>query len=300
MKIKKLCCSLLIAVTTLSGVITSYADIITYTADGITKTRNSPTFYWDMLPKNTSDFVTATVDDGEGWIKNLTYMQSKVFPSWLIRDGGYYYYFDTISEILKNTTTPDGYTVDSLGRWIDSNGTPITANMGNNTIGTKEKYAGKTDNEIKDIQMNYLRSLYKDGSKGYDEVGCYTETTSNQFSSTTVQFNVIDITWNIVNTWSAANRTDFCSVDISKYTEVTKQTELVLRLMFGDDLGVEIFNDIKAIPNTNLDADCEGCAVRDLANKFDLNKYKGRTTDYGKTLDVRIDEFYGDLYFELY
>lgn len=253
-----------------------------------------------MLPSNTSDFVTATVDNGEGWIRNLTYMESKAFPSWLIRDGGYYYYYETGFNVLKNTTTPDGYAVDSLGRWIDSNGTPITANMGNNIIGTKEKYAGKTDSEIKDIQINYLRSLYKEGSKGYDEVGCYTETTSNHSSDTSVQFNRIDLTWNLVNTWSAANRIDFCDVNISPYTEVTKQTELVLRLMFGDELGVEIFNDIKAIPNTNPNSDCEGCAERDLANKFDLNKYKGRTTDYGKTLNVRIDEFYGSLIFELY
>ena len=300
MKLKKLICASILSISALASTITSFANYkYTYTADGVTKSGTVSFFYKSYLPRNTKDFITLTTEQDDGTIGNIIYKEYAEFPAWQIKDGGFYYYYQTGFNVLKNTTTPDGYNVDSLGRWIDSNGNPVVANIGNNVLNTKEKYAGKSDSEIKDLQIQYLRNLYQESSNASNSncTGIYDESTSNISTATNLQYDNFMIHWNVEN--YIDKRTDFCRIGISSFVETTKVTELVMRTMFGDELGIEIFNYIKGIENTNNNDDCEGCAVRDFTNKFDLNKFKGRTTDYGKTIYNVTPEYDGSIYFML-
>lgn len=81
------------------------------------------TITWAKYDNNTVGWIhDVYLDDGslirEGyWYKNAdgTFPQS----TWK-QIGGNYYYFDEEGFLLRNTTTPDGYQVDSEGIWIEN------------------------------------------------------------------------------------------------------------------------------------------------------------------------------------
>ena len=79
------------------------------------------------------------------YIKTDSYKGYENFPCWIWYQG-YCYYYDQNGNYLTNTTTPDGYTVDELGRWT-VNGNPIHNGAGNYKMHT-EDYNGKSDDEI--------------------------------------------------------------------------------------------------------------------------------------------------------
>ncbi len=271
--------------------------------DGVTKQINTNYFYTSTLPANTKDFITANVtriSSDNPRSDNYVYKRNEpTYPKWVIGDNGYYYYLTSSTQALKNTTTPDGYKVDSIGRWIDASGVPVTANIGNNVLNTKEKYAGKNDSEIMDLQIKYLRDLYQEScnKSSYNFASVYDESTSTVSSSTDLQYDNWMIRWNVEN--YIGNTNAFCLVSMSQFVETTVVNELVLRSLFGDELGIEIFNYVKNIENTNNNDDCVGCADRDFTNKFDLNKFKGRATDYGKTISDVTLGYYGTINFML-
>ena len=89
------------------------------------------------------------------------------FPCWIWYQG-YCYYYDQNGNYLTNTTTPDGYTVDELGRWT-VNGNPIHNGAGNYKMHT-EDYNGKSDDEIWSLMKEKLIPVYQDAiiSWNYD------------------------------------------------------------------------------------------------------------------------------------
>ena len=289
--------SLLMSITSFSAIKVTGTAVI----DGATKPVNTDWFYTSTLPSNTKDFITATLTwtwtDGDTTTVNYVYKTIKdTYPLWKIGEGGYYYYKTSATQALKSTTTPDGYRVDAQGRWIDNSGNAVTANIGNNILNTKEKYSEKNDSDIITIQKEYLRSLFQESCTGYDDIRTYDEETSSISSATNLQFGDWLITWNA--DYGMNNGIDFCRVSMPAWTETSRVNEQVLRLMFGDELGSDIFQYLQTI-GSNYRDDCAGCADRDLVNKFDLNKFKGRATDYGKSIWNVKTEYDGSIIFTL-
>ena len=101
------------------------------------------------------------------YIKTDNYKKYQNYPCWIWYQG-YCYYYASADNYLKNTTTPDGYTVDELGRWT-VNGNPIHNGAGNYKMGT-EDYNGKSDDEIWNLMKNKLIPVYQDAivGAGYD------------------------------------------------------------------------------------------------------------------------------------
>lgn len=64
-------------------------------------------------------------DKGElqiGWFYNhckwcYSYPDGSIHEGWVKGSDGYWYYVDSDGMMARNTTTPDGYVVDRLGRW---------------------------------------------------------------------------------------------------------------------------------------------------------------------------------------
>lgn len=48
-----------------------------------------------------------------------------IHDAWVTAYDKYQYYCGSDGAVLKNTTTPDGYKVDSMGRYVDSTNTEI-------------------------------------------------------------------------------------------------------------------------------------------------------------------------------
>ena len=99
------------------------------------------------------------------YIKTDSYKGYENYPCWIWYQG-YCYYYDQNGNYLTNTTTPDGYTVDELGRWT-VNGNPIHNGAGNYKMHT-EDYNGKTDDEIWSLMKEKLIPVYQDAIIGWD------------------------------------------------------------------------------------------------------------------------------------
>ncbi len=103
------------------------------------------------------------------YIKTDSYKGYENFPCWIWYQG-YCYYYDQNGNYLTNTTTPDGYTVDELGRWT-VNGNPIHSGAGNYKMNT-EDYNGKSDDEIWALMKEKLIPVYKEAIVGWDYDCC--------------------------------------------------------------------------------------------------------------------------------
>ena len=111
--------------------------------------------------------ITYTYNPGgvTNYIKTDSYKGYENFPCWIWYQG-YCYYYDQNGNYLTNTTTPDGYTVDELGRWT-VNGNPVHNGAGNYKMHT-EDYNGKTDDEIWSLMKEKLIPVYQDAIIDWD------------------------------------------------------------------------------------------------------------------------------------
>ncbi|MEG1574961.1 MAG: hypothetical protein RR341_07825, partial [Bacteroidales bacterium] len=127
MKIKKLIAVVLAATMTIISAVPAAAAVTRQTSNGL--------FY---------------TDNG----KDIKY------PCWIWLDGACYYYKNA-ANILKNTTTPDGYTVDAEGRWT-VNGQIQSNGYGYQVMGT-DVYNGKSNDEIWNLMVNKLENSFSKG-----------------------------------------------------------------------------------------------------------------------------------------
>ena len=111
--------------------------------------------------------ITYTYNPGgvTNYIKTDSYKGYENYPCWIWYQG-YCYYYDQNGNYLTNTTTPDGYTVDELGRWT-VNGNPIHNGAGNYKMHT-EDYNGKSDDEIWSLMKEKLIPVYQDAIVSWD------------------------------------------------------------------------------------------------------------------------------------
>lgn len=257
---------------------------------------------------------TEIIQDGdERWAagKNRTY------PSWAWING-YCYYLDgpDFNNRLKNCVTPDGWTVDAEGRWIE-NGVAVSNGYGGFVIGTDELYTGKTDAERWNVMRGLLENLFANHIYG-DE-----NTNAMRSAAEIVQGSVIREGWSdyyaTFRPTVHANNVDYLHVAFNnhwndcpdEYVPYRNEViEKVIKITCGDHVGQELFNDLRAaaeganggtkiIPiydengmfqfideNHILSKTIENCSDGIDFTKFDLTKWNGRKTDYGKTIRI--------------
>jgi len=90
------------------------------------------------------------------------------------------YYFDKDGCMAFSITTPDGYTVDELGRWVVDKVVQLTDAIGPGGVNTKVTTANKADNAKMD---DYAATLVYKGVDG-------TETVTARTDSNTIYFDV--------------------------------------------------------------------------------------------------------------
>ena len=121
------------------------------------------------VPSFAANIISTEQGGVTNYIKTDSYKGYENFPCWIWYQG-YCYYYDQNGNYLTNTTTPDGYTVDELGRWT-VNGNPIHNGAGNYKMNT-EDYNGKSDDEIWDAdEKKKLIPVYKEAIVGWDYDG---------------------------------------------------------------------------------------------------------------------------------
>lgn len=240
--------------------------------------------------------------------------QTRTYPGWVWLDGYCYYYTDYLGgNKLTNCVTPDGYTVDELGRWTE-NGVPQSNGYGSFVIGTDELYAGKSDEERWVIMRGLYENLFANYSIGREYAvammsgneSVFSVWTKEGFAGHSVIYNSqADYSYlhlNIDNAWNDAVNDLWCY-----QTEVI---EKMIKITCGDHVGQELFDDIrKAAEPANggtyemvvfdengqlIWLDGNHVLTKTITNAgdgidfslFDLNKWNGRKTDYGKTIEI--------------
>lgn len=181
--------------------------------------------------------------------------QNLRYPLW-IWVNGYCYYYQNAATILKNTTTPDGYTVDAEGRWT-VNGVPQTNGYGGYAMGTAD-YAGKTNDEIWNLMKSKLEPVFLAGipmSTGAtasilpDEIsfdigtGGVVGNDINVYHNNGVYGTFITAT--IGNAWSdqVTNTSGASSKTI--YAQKPYIKEKTIKAVVGNQIGQELFNYIR-------------------------------------------------------
>lgn len=204
------------------------------------------------------------------YIKTDNYKKYENYPCWIWYQG-YCYYYASADNYLKNTTTPDGYTVDELGRWT-VNGNPIHNGAGNYKMHT-EDYNGKSDDEIWSLMKNKLISVFEttidqgdyDGpdangkqthidsytygygtdliwtDKDMSTYGGYGEIEINHNSSRFGTF----VTAEIGNDWSDQETNVAKPIAKANYSQKSDIKEKTIKSIVGDKIGTELFNYIK-------------------------------------------------------
>ena len=248
------------------------------------------------------------------YIKTDNYKKYENYPCWIWYQG-YCYYYDQNGNYLTNTTTPDGYTVDKLGRWT-VNGNPIHNGAGNYKMGT-EDYNGKSDDEIWSLMKNKLISVFEttidqgdydgpDANGKQTHIDSYTYgygsdlIWSDKDMSTYGGYGEIAITHNssrfgtfvtaeIGNAWSDQEANVDTSVEKANYSQKPDIKEKTIKAVVGDKIGTELFNYIKLHANKIQHDDVwnpydmgDGIQVATL----DFSAWQNRTTDYGKRFSV--------------
>lgn len=255
-------------------------------------------------------------DDGTTADMRWASGQLRTYPGWAWINGYCYYYTDRCGgNKLTNCTTPDGYTVDAEGRWT-VNGVPQSNGYGSIVIGTDALYAGKNDDQRWEVMRDKLETLFAENVEGSSNTIAMKATNSGVMAN--CDKSGVNGT-SIVH--SNVNRSD-CYVELnfggnawndcpSEYTASGNEIfEQIFKILLGDHVGQEFFNDIKAAADP-----CEGEAkevpVYDANgnwifidgnhikteiipvssdginfSKFDLNKWNGKQTDYGKRIQI--------------
>lgn len=179
------------------------------------------------------------------------------YPCWIWIDG-YCYYYQNAGTILKNTTTPDGYTVDSEGRWA-LNGTVQTNGYGNYSMGTAD-YTGKSDDEIWELMKQKLEPVFVNtpAMTMHEGATAWTAKDSIAFeiahgaiagNDTTIYHNNTNygtfVTASIGADW--ADQADiFEAAAKTIYAAKGPLKEKTIKAVVGDQIGQELFNYIRA------------------------------------------------------
>ena len=250
------------------------------------------------------------------YIKTDSYKGYENFPCWIWYQG-YCYYYDQNGNYLTNTTTPDGYTVDELGRWT-VNGNPIHNGAGNYKMHT-EDYNGKSDDEIWSLMKEKLIPVYQDAivekdydgldadgkqihidtySYGYgnDIIWHYNDTsTYGGYGETAVTHNDqrfgTFVTAHIGNEWSDLERLFNDAISKASYANSVDIKEKTIKAVVGDNIGTELFNYIKQHADKTIqDAEWNPYGNPDgiKPSKLDFSAWQNRKTDYGKTFSIEV------------
>lgn len=250
------------------------------------------------------------------YIKTDNYKKYQNYPCWIWYQG-YCYYYASADNYLKNTTTPDGYTVDELGRWT-VNGNPIHNGAGNYKMGT-EDYNGKSDDEIWNLMKNKLIPVYQDAivGAGYDgpdangrhiHIDQYTfgygddiiwtdkdTSTYGGYGETVVKHNDqrfdTFVTASLGDEWSDLERKFDNAISKAVYSQKPDIKEKTIKAVVGDKNGTELFNYIKqhadkVIPDAEWNPNGNPDGIK--ASKLDFSAWQNRKTDYGKTFSVEV------------
>lgn len=236
------------------------------------------------------------------------------FPGWIWRNGYCYYYQNTnANSILKNCTTPDGYTVDAEGRWT-VNGVPQHDGLGSVVIGTDALYAGKNDEERAAVMKQLLEDTF--AKYGYGENGIASMESyesGNYWEVTGIRAGVLhnSANGNYIDAYLGDWWTDHENMQLDNYCE---RFERIAKIVLGDHAGQEFYNDIKTAADPKggnsafvpvFDANgqyqmytgedglthvkgtwvgAEGDGINFAL--FPLAKWNGKKTDYGKTIAI--------------
>ena len=234
-------------------------------------------------------------------------------PGWTWVNGYCYYYTDTNGTIQKGGITPDGYTVDEEGHWV-VNGVPQYNGYGTYVMGTDELYAGKNDDERWAVMKDQLEQLFANYTPCSDYALAMMSTKDNVYCGFNKAGGIMHgISHNSMADYSyiRAEIGNFWNDNPGEWVSYkTDNIEKMIKLVCGDHVGQELFNDIKAAAdpceggprswprldeNGNLIFIDENHVLMDHFetssdgvnfNYFDLNKWSDRTTDYGKKMKV--------------
>lgn len=262
--------------------------------------------------------ITYTYSPGgvTNYIKTDSYKGYENYPCWIWYQG-YCYYYDQNGNYLTNTTTPDGYSVDALGRWT-VNGNPIHNGAGNYKMGT-EDYNGKSDDEIWSLMKEKLIPVYQDAIIGWDYDGpdadglpihidqyaygygndiVWTDndtSTYGGYGETAVTHNDqrfgTFVTAGIGNYWSDLERTYNNAISKAYYANKVDIKEKTIKAVVGDKIGTELFNYIKQHADKIIpDAEWNPYNMADgiMPSKLDFSAWQNRKTDYGKTFSIEV------------
>lgn len=249
-------------------------------------------------------------DNGIWWASGHT----RTYPGWAWIDGYCYYFTDRSGENkLTNCVTPDGYTVDAEGRWT-VDGIPQSNGYGSFVIGTDTLYANKNDDERWEVMRDLYENLFANYTPGDDDAVAMMSTGQSVFSTWTKgglaghsvihnsQANYSYLHLNIANSWNDG-------INSNGHYQ-TEKIEKMLKIACGDHAGQELFDDIrKAAEPANggemivpvydengnwIWIDGNHVLSKTITNSgdgvdfslFDLAKWNGRKTDYGKTIEI--------------
>jgi len=289
-----------------------------------------------IIPAMAEDYTPGIVRErlvessySSDFYEKFAYAKNTPLPGWQWINGNCYYYTDFVGgNKLVSCVTPDGYTVDEQGRWtvdgvVQSNGyTSFQMN-------TDALYAGLnpdqrwevTLREIEKVLMEHVTNTTSDANPltkseyGYAfiEHTDFIKATFENSNTVTGKIwacksdvyndpNARIYTLTIENYWND-EPTQYCN----GYSEAI---EKLIKLMVGDRVGQELFNDFKAAGDPSegtdifhvLEFDENGEIIRLGGNKLktkqfkksdginikymDLNKWNGRKTDDGMTITL--------------
>lgn len=191
------------------------------------------------------------------------------YPCWIWKDG-YCYYHKNAGIILKNTMTPDGYTVDELGRWT-VNGVPQHNGYGTVKMGTDE-YIGKSDDEIWSLMQEKLKNTFSNyiplAFTGYSQTATsdrvwfdgytygygpdkvwfdYDPDTYGGVGETRVNHNTNECYLDVVigTAWSDIASNTISAYSKAAYSNKPDVAEKTIKAVVGDNIGQELFDYIK-------------------------------------------------------
>lgn len=222
------------------------------------------------VPSFAANIISTEQGGVTNYIKTDSYKGYENFPCWIWYQG-YCYYYDQNGNYLTNTTTPDGYTVDELGRWT-VNGNPIHNGAGNYKMNT-EDYNGKSDDEIWALMKEKLIPVYKEAIVGWDYDGpdangkhihidqytygygdniIWTDkdmSTYGGYGETGIEHNsqrlgTFVTAW-LANDWSDLERRYNNAISKAVYSQKPDIKEKTIKTVVGDKIGTELFNYIK-------------------------------------------------------
>lgn len=222
--------------------------------------------------------VTRTESFGDGSTLYYTDNGDDIsYPGWIWVDG-YCYYYQNPGTILKNTTTPDGYTVDAEGRWV-VDGTVQTNGYGSYSMGTAD-YAGKSDDEIWDIMKAKLQPVFLSGiaisdgavmSLAQDSIAADIAYGAFAGNDITISHNFSSygtyITAMIGAAWSDDVHAVTNAIAKTAYAMKAPIKEKTIKAVVGDQVGQELFNYIrthadKTTPGYIMETDENGNPIR--------------------------------------